>query len=112
VAEGVIKASLTSTGLIYGIPTSSMYTSGSGMNLLSEACAAVSTTKFPGPTDRERTIQTGLRFGRRIPSPSKHDLLPLSERERMKRNGEYGRPKYATSLTIYFQPHFPVYMLE
>jgi len=57
------------------------------MNLLSEACAAVCTPKYPGITNREGPIKTGLRFGRRIPSPSRHDLLPPCVEYGQTRNG-------------------------
>jgi len=53
------------------------------MNLLSEACAAVSTPKFHKFIFDERPIQTGLHFGygRKIPSTSRYGLVPSSERE-------------------------------
>jgi len=50
------KASPNSTGLFSSVPTSSVYTAGSGINFLSEACAAVSKPKFPGNIGSERPI--------------------------------------------------------
>jgi len=63
--------------------TSSLYAAGRWINLLHEACAVVSKPKFPGATFDERPIQPSLRYesGKKIFSPSRHDLLPSSERE-------------------------------
>jgi len=81
---GECKASLTSSSTSTFKPSiSSNYMAGNGMELLSEACAAVSTPKLPRNIFDERPIQPAIRyeFGRKTTSPSRPNFLSISRRE-------------------------------
>jgi len=92
----VQQASLKTIGLLSSVPTSSSFTAGSGMNFLSEACAAISTPRFPSTMCMGVFSRLGYRFGHGKFSLSRHVTPPPSKGEDTKRKDVESKPKNAT----------------